>query len=328
MENHVYVAVMTELPAFLDSTRPDVPDLAVPRGVTPFFLPQQPVRGRFVRLGPLANTLLTRHDHPEPVRNLLGQALALAAALATALKFSGSFSLQAKGDGPVSMLLVDCTDSGALRGYARVNEEKFLSLPLDEPVTARMLLGDGYLAFTVEQGVDREPQQGIVALDGNSLAEMAEHYFATSEQLHCQVHLAAGDAGPGWRASALILERIAGAGGIDPELPQAEQTEAWRTACILADTITDAELLDDMLLPERLLYRLFHGEGVAVDKPRSLAYGCRCSRARLADILEGFPPDDLDHMAIDGDIVMTCEFCNFDFRFPRETVTGKETSAP
>jgi molecular chaperone Hsp33 len=319
---------MTELPAFLDSTRPDVPDLAVPRGITPFFLPQKPVRGRFVRLGPLANTLLDRHNHPEPVKILLGQALALAASLASALKFSGSFSLQAKGDGPVSMLVVDCTDAGALRGYARVNLETLAQLPTDIAITARMLLGNGYLAFTVAQGADREPQQGIVALAGDSLAAMAEHYFETSEQLACRVHLAAGNTTNGWRASALILERIAGAGGIDPEISPADQEEAWRTACILADTIRQAELLDDSLLPERILYRLFHGEGVAVDKPRSLAYGCRCSRARLADILEGFPRDDLDHMTVGGDIVMTCEFCNFDFHFLRETVTGKEIFGP
>ena len=81
-------------------------------------------------------------------------------------------------------------------------------------------------------------------------------------------------------------------------------------------TLTDAELLDDALPPERLLYRLFHSEGVATDRARALSYGCRCSRARLVGILEGFPPDDLDHMAVDGDIVMTCEFCNYDFRFP------------
>jgi molecular chaperone Hsp33 len=319
---------MSDLPAFLDSTRPDVPDLAVPRGITPFYLPQKPVRGRFIRLGPLANTLLARHDHPEPVSILLGQALALTASLASALKFSGSFSLQAKGDGPVSMLVVDCTDAGALRGYARVNLETLALLPPDTEITARMLLGDGYLAFTVAQGPDREPQQGIVALAGDTLAAMAEHYFETSEQLACRVHLAAGDSANGWRASALILERVASAGGIDPEFFLPDQEEAWRTACILADTITAAELLDDSLLPERILYRLFHGEGVAVDKPRSLAYGCRCSRARLADILEGFSPADLDHMAIDGDIVMTCEFCNFDFCFPRATVTGKESFAP
>ncbi len=308
--------------------RPDVPDLAVSRGITPFFLPNQPVRGRLIRLGPLANTLLTRHDHPEPVRKLLGEALALAASLAAALKFSGSFSLQAKGDGPVSMLIADCTDIGALRGYARLNAEKFAALEAssepDEPITARQLLGNGYLAFTVDQGADREPQQGIVTLEGNTLADMAAHYFTTSEQLACQVHLAAAETPAGWRAAALILERIAGAGGIDPELSASEQEEAWRTACILADTITDAELLDDALLPDRVLYRLFHGEGVAVDRPRPLAYGCRCSRARLATILEGFSHDDLDHMTIGGDIVMTCEFCNFDFRFPRETVNGKE----
>ncbi len=314
---------MSNLPAFLDTNRPDVPDLVVPRGVTPFYLPRRPVRGRLIRLGPLAHTLLTRHDHPLPVRRLLGEALALAAALASALKFSGSFSLQAKGDGPVSMLLADCTDIGGLRGYARLNAEGFAALPADEPVTARRLLGDGYLAFTVNQGPEREPHQGIVTLEGETLAAMAAHYFATSEQLATQVHLAAGATPGGWRASALVLERIAGTGGVDPELSAEIQAESWRTACILADTITDAELLDDTLSPERVLYRLLHGEGVAVDRPRSLAYGCRCSRARLADILEGFPQDDLDHMAIGGDIVMTCEFCNFDFRFPRDTVTGR-----
>lgn len=310
---------MTDLPAFLDSNRPDVPDLAVPRGITPFFIPSQPVRGRLIRLGPLANTLLTRHDHSAPVRVLLGQTLALAAALASALKFSGSFSLQAKGDGPVSMLIADCTDGGALRGYARVDKDA--DIPAD--AMARQLLGDGYLAFTVDQGMNREPQQGIVALEGETLAQMAESYFTTSEQLPCKVYLAAGDTSQGWRAAALVVERIAGAGGVAPQISAEEQEEVWRTACILADTVTTEELLDDSLTPERLLYRLFHGEGVAVDRPRALAYGCRCSRARLGNILEGFSPDDLDHMTVDGDIVMNCEFCNFAFRFPRETVNGR-----
>ena len=89
--------------------------------------------------------------------------------------------------------------------------------------------------------------------------------------------------------------------------------------------MTKSELLDDALLPDRLLYRLFHSEGVALDLPRALAYGCRCSRARLSGILEGFPAEDLDHMAVSGDIVMTCEFCNYDFRFVRDEVQG---SAP
>jgi molecular chaperone Hsp33 len=310
---------MTDLPAFLDSTRPQVPDLSVPRGVTPFYLPDQPVRGRVIRLGPLAATLLSRHEHAPPVRALLGQALALAAALASALKFNGSFSIQARGDGPVPMLIVDCTEAGALRGYVRVTDEAVI--PAD--ANAGQLLGKGYLAFTVDQGMDRDPQQGIVALEGESLAQMAEHYFSTSEQLPAKIFLAAAETPSGWRAAALVLERVAGAGGISPEMSAELQDEAWRTACILADTLTQEELLDDTLPPERLLYRLFHGEGVAVGRPRPLSFGCRCSRARLGGILEGFTHDDLDHMAVDGDIVMTCEFCNFDFRFPRDSVNGR-----
>lgn len=315
---------MPDTPAFLDPHRPAVPDIVVPRGVVPFFLPRRPVRGRLIRLGPLADALLTRHDNPAPVTALTGQALALAAALASALKFRGSFSLQAKGDGPVPMLLADCTSEGALRGYARFDAEKLAALPAsDAGRGADRLLGGGYLAFTVDQGPEQHRHQGIVAIEGASLAEMALHYFQTSEQLRCHIQLACARTDAGWRAGALILEKIAGAGGVDPGLTAAEQEESWRTAQMLAATLTDAELLEDALAPERLLYRLFHQEGVAADRARALAYGCRCSRAKLAGILEGFPEDDLDHMAAGGDIVMTCEFCNFDFRFPRAEIHGK-----
>ncbi len=312
-------SIMVELPAFLDSTRPKVPDLSVPRGVTPFYLPARPIRGRLVRLGPLAATLLSRHRHPAPVRALLGQALALAAGLSTALKFNGSFSIQIRGDGPVPMLVVDCTEDGALRGYVRVSE----GAQFPDDAVARQLLGDGYIAFTVDHGLDREPSQGIVAIAGRTLAEMADYYFSTSEQLPVRLFLAAAETASGWRASALVLERVAGAGGVGPELSAAEQEETWHTACLLSETITMDELLDDALSPERLLYRLFHGEGVAVSRPRALSFGCRCSRQRLGGILEGFNQDDLDHMAVEGQIVMTCEFCNFDFRFARDDVAGR-----
>jgi molecular chaperone Hsp33 len=315
---------MTPTPAFLDSTRPDVPDIVVPRGVTPFYLPGKPVRGRLVRLGALADALLTRHENHPAVTALSGQALALAAALSTALKFRGSFSLQAKGDGAVPMLLADCTETGALRGYARANPEKLEALlALGTAPTTRDLLGNGYLAFTVDAGGERERHQGIVAIEGDTLADMALHYFETSEQLRCFVHLGSGQTENGWRAGALILERVAGEGGIDPTLDDAAQDEAWRTATALAATLKDTELLDDALPAERLLYNLFGLEGVAVDRNRALAYGCRCSRARLSGILEGFSIDDLDHMVVDGNIVMTCEFCNLDFRFGREEVKGQ-----
>ena len=314
---------MTATPAFLDAARPDVPDIVVPRGITPFHLPGQPVRGRLVRLGPLADALLTRHDNHPVVTALAGQALALAAALATALKFRGSFSLQAKGDGAVPMLLADCTEAGALRGYARAEPDKLAALLASDPAPdAAALLGQGYLAFTVDQGGDRERHQGIVAINGATLGEMALHYFETSEQLQCALRLACVHTPAGWRAAALILERVAAEGGIDAA-GTAEADEAWRTATALALTLTDFELLDDALPSEQLIWRLFSSEGVAADRPRALAFGCRCSRSRLSAILEGFPQEDLDHMTVAGDIVMTCEFCNLAFHFGRGEVGGR-----
>ena len=286
-------------------------------------MPRRPVRGRLVRLGPLADALLTRHENAEVVTALAGQALALVAALASALKFRGSFSLQAKGDGAVPMLLADCTEAGALRGYARADADKLAALLAADPdPDAGSLLGEGYLAFTVDQGGDSERYQGIVQIEGETLSEMALHYFETSEQLACEVRLASARTPDGWRAAALILERVAGSGGLDPAMDQEAQDESWRTARALAATLTDHELLDDSLPAETLIWRLFSGEGVVVDRPRALAYGCRCSRQHLSGLLEGFSTDDLDHMAVSGDIVMTCEFCNLDFRFARDNVRG------
>lgn len=321
-----YGVAMSDTPAFLDRDRPPVPDIVVPRGLLGFYLPRRPVRGRLIRLGPLAEALLARHHVPDLVNALTGQALALTAGLAAALKFQGSFSLQVRGDGPISMLLADCTDAGALRGYAGLRQDRLAALLAEEPApSAGQLLGKGHLAFTVDQGPETDRHQGIVSIEGESLAAMALHYFRASEQLRCHVHLACARTPAGWRAGALILERVAGQGGVDPDLLPEELDEAWETAVTLAGTLTDGELLDDALAPERLLHRLFHTEGVATDRARALSYGCRCSRARLAGILEGFGTDDLDHMTVDGAITMTCEFCNHDFRFARADMRGRDT---
>lgn len=315
---------MADAPAFLDSLRPDVPDVVVPRAVVPFFLPRRPVRGRLVRLGPLAEALLARHPHHPVVAGLAGQALALVAGLAGARKFRGSFSLQVKGDGPVPLLLADCTDAGALRFYVRTDAKRLAALLEADPApSAATLLGQGYLAFTMDPGGHAHRHQGIVTISGESLEEMALAYFRESVQLAGFVRLAAAPGPGGWRAGALILERVAAAGGTEVPLDSDEATEAWRTATALATTLADSELLDDDLAPERLLYRLFHTEGIVADRPRALAYGCRCTRARLSDILERFSAEDLDDMTIDGAIIMTCEFCNLAFRFPRAELAGR-----
>ncbi len=305
-------------PLFGPSGRPPVPDVVVPRGILPFHLDQRPVRGRLVRLGALAETLLGRHDYEPDIARLAGEAMALTAGLAAALKFQGSFSLQAKGDGPVSMLLADCTHAGAIRGYAKVDPEALRKL---ETPNAADLLGNGYLAFTCDQGPDMDRYQGIVAIAGDDLTTMTNEYFRNSEQLDTFLKLSCGKTAEGWRASALLLERVAGAGGLETARDPEEQEDAWRTAVTLARTLTDDELLDDGLSPERLLHRLFHAEGLQLGRPKPLSYGCRCSRDKLLGVLEGFSMDDLDHMAIDGTITMTCEFCNFDFQFERNALS-------
>lgn len=320
---------MDAAPASDHDDRPPVPELTVFPGIQPFHLQGAPVRGRLVRLGPLTEAIVGRHAHALPVAALLSEALALTAGLAAALKFEGSFQLQAKGDGPVPLLLADCTEAGALRGYVREDAERIASLDLP---SAGRLLGKGYLAFTCDPGPERERYQGIVSIEGETLADMTHHYFETSEQLRCIVRLASARTSQGWRASALILEKIPQAGGtdgaspLDPHAAQAAQ-DAWEAVLALAATATDAELLDESEPPSRLLDRLFRLEGALLDRPRPVSFGCRCTRSRLSSILEGFPADDLDHMVVEGgSIVMTCEFCNHDFRFERSAFTGRTPS--
>ena len=308
------------IPDFLNADRPPVPDLVMPTAIQPFHLAGRPVRGRLIRLGALAEALLSRHDYAPPVARLVGEALALTAGLAAALKYKGSFSLQAKGDSVVPMLLADCTDDGQLRGQARVEHEALAKLmEVDHDPPAAGLLGKGYIAFTCDQGPEMERYQGIVAMDGITLAAMTQSYFRTSEQLRAHVRLACGRTDSGWRASALILERVAADGGLD-ETSAEEADDAWNTALALAGTLKDSELLDDALPGPRLLHLMFGAEGLRLDQARALSYGCRCSRARLSGVLAGFSDDDLDEMTQAGAITMTCEFCNYDFRFAREDV--------
>jgi molecular chaperone Hsp33 len=194
-------------PVGAEDDRPPVPRLTVDAAVQPFWLRAAPARGRLVRLGPLADAILSRHaDNPDIVNRILAEALALTAALATALKYEGSFSLQARGDGAVPMLLADCTHDGALRGYARFDADKLAGVG-DTPSAAR-LLGAGYLAFTCDQGPDMDRYQGIVPLEGASLAEITHAYFRASEQTETAVRLFAAHTPAGWRSGALLLRRL------------------------------------------------------------------------------------------------------------------------
>jgi molecular chaperone Hsp33 len=281
----------------------------------PFQLERTALRGRVVRLGALVDRVLTRHDYPEPVGRLLGELLVLAATLAGALKFNGTFSLQIRSDGPVSLMLADCTNDGAMRGYARYDDAGVAEAPGTD---AGALLGNGQLAFTVDQNQSGQAYQGIVELSGTTLTDCMQTYFRQSEQLRTGLKIAvdrveAGDAAR-WRAGGIMIQRLADEGA---DAWSGEQLDDdWLRTMLLLGTATDAELVDPHLPPERLLLQLFHEEGVRVFTPLELRFGCRCSRERVETMLRRFPEHELDDMKDDdGDVVVTCQFCNVDFRF-------------
>lgn len=288
--------------------------------VLPFQIDAQGLRGRLVRLGGALDAILTRHDYPTPVAQLLGEALVLAAALAATLKYDGVFTLQTKGDGPVSMMVADVTTAGAMRGYAQVDRAKLkaaLERPgpsvADDPVPR--LLGAGYLAFTVDQGADTERYQGIVELTGATLSDCMHHYFRQSEQFQAAINLAVGQVEIGgarqWRGGAVMIQRLPDAQG--PDMHGAdldENEEGWRNAMAMMASSTRRELLDAALAPEALLFRLFHESGVRVYREKHVKDSCRCSHERVVGMLRGLPRDDLSELKVDGKFVVTCEFCN------------------
>jgi len=283
----------------------------------PFQLGAGAVRGRLVRLGPAFDKMVGGHDYPPAVAGLLGQAMALAAALAGALKFEGIFTVQAQGNGPVALLLADVTSSGHLRGYARFNADR---LPTDGSTSIEQLLGQGHLAFTIDQGPKTDRYQGIVDLVGPTLADSARLYFKQSEQLDTDVHLASALQPDGtWRTAALMVSRMPADITGGPILTADEFQDTWLRTTLLMSTLSDGELLDETLEPEKLLWRLFHQEQVLVYDSKPLIAQCRCSRPRIASTLRSFPRHEIEELADDdGLVVITCEFCQTSYSFNQQ----------
>jgi len=287
--------------------------------ILPFQAEHAEVSGRLVKLGPTVDTILSRHAYPEAVSQLLGEAVALTALLGAALKFEGKFILQASTDGPVDLLVADYQVPGGLRGYARFSPERLAALPPDG-----RLLGDGHLAMTIDRGLETERYQGVVPLEGDNLTEAADTYFRQSEQLPTFIKLAvarhyrAGSAGVRpwtWRAGGLLVQKLTREGGRSVGREAAFAEEDWTRAKALAETVEDHELLDPMLPPDRLLYRLFHEEQVRAYRAVPLESYCSCSKARVEELLRRFSAEDLADMVVDGEVWVTCEFCNSRYRF-------------
>ena len=306
-----------------EAAAPTRDDLVLPFEVRPLG-----VRGRLVRLGPAVDDILHRHDYPPAVSALLAEAVSLTAILGAALKFDGKFILQTKTDGPVDMLVADYVSPGKIRGYARFDKAKVAAIA--QPTQAD-LLGNGYLAMTVDQGPDMERYQGIVPLHGDDLTAAAHSYFEKSEQIPTRLRMAAGPLlqrgakAESWRAGAVMVQHLPREGGSSPiaahsgdapeghDLPPAEHDD-WVKARLLLDTVEAHELLDPQLTAEELLYRLYHEDGVTGYEAQPLERYCSCSRDGIVSMLSRFPDEDRADMIEDGMITVTCEFCSTAYR--------------
>jgi molecular chaperone Hsp33 len=295
------------------------PDQAFGDFVQPFQIEAPGLRGRLVRLGAAVDAVIGPHAYPPVVETLVGETMALAAVLASGLKYDGIFTLQMQGDGPVGLIMVDITSDGDMRGYARFDSDRLdASTPAADASVPR-LLGAGVMSFTVDQGPDTDRYQGVTALEGATLSECAHAYFRQSEQVETAIRLCvtgAADADGGRRAAAIMLQRLPKYGPLDPDAE-----EDWRRAVILMSSATPAELLEPRLSVNQILYRLFHEDGVRVFRRRALRHRCRCSRDKVEAILQSFPAAEIREMAEEaGRITVTCEFCKTVYAFAESDV--------
>jgi molecular chaperone Hsp33 len=298
--------------------------------VLPFEVKPLGIRGRVVRLGSVVDDILSRHDYPAPVSGMVAQSVALSALLGSTLKFQGKFILQTKTEGPVNMLVADFVSPNGVRGVARYNKVSVAELGASPTEIA--LLGDGYLAMTVDQGAEMDRYQGIVPLGQGTLTDAAHTYFAQSEQIPTRLHLAAGplqvkgDKAAHWRAGAILIQHLPREGGISRtpvssgDVPEGLEEEVqehddWVKARMLLDTVEAHELLDPSLTAEELLYRLYHEDGVTVYPPLNLQRHCTCSKETVGDMLRNFPEQDRTDMIEDGAIKVVCEFCSTPYVF-------------
>ncbi|MEE2662306.1 MAG: Hsp33 family molecular chaperone HslO [Pseudomonadota bacterium] len=293
-----------------------------PRGenfVQPFQLENGVARGRLARLGSAAEGVLSAREYPAGVAFLLAEVMALSALVIGLFKFDGVLSLQAKGDGPVSLILVDLTSEGGLRGFAQFDPQ-ISAVTLDtlcvDPVPH--LLGKGYLAFTIDQGPNTDRYQGIVELAGKTISDCAHHYFRESDQLEVAVNIRAEKtASHRWRSGGLLMQKIPPDGRPleSGESDNTEFQENWRRARVFANNVRGEELLDDGLHPHDLLMRLFERDGVRVFDPLFLENRCRCSNKRVEMMLKSFPKEEIEVLRVDGVVTIKCEFCGVDYKF-------------
>ena len=269
-----------------------------------FALPRLNVRGAAVRLTDGFQQILSHQPYPPSVRTWLGEALCAATLLITGLKFQGRLSVQLQGGAELALLYVECSSNGDCRGIARIAEG---ASPQEFEVATR----GAAMAVTLEP-LQGERYQGIVELQGATLAECFENYFARSEQLPTRMLLCADDA----QAAGLMVQKLPESGGIG-----SIDRDGWNRCEHLVSTVDPGEMLS--ISSEQLLHRLFHQEERFDRTPLPLHIRCRCSRDKVSDVLRRLGRDEAIAAAREpGGAQITCEFCGKVYRFDAIEIEG------
>lgn len=253
------------------------------------------VRGEMVHLDATWRAVLERRDYPPVLRDMLGELMAAAALLSATLKFSGSLLLQIQGDGPVKLLVVECNSDLSMRAMAHWEGEL-------TPATLPQLVGAGRFAIIIDPKQGRQSYQGIVELEGDSVAAVLENYMRRSEQLDTRLWLAADEQ----QAAGMLLQKLPEERGSDPD--------AWPRALHLAGTVKRRELLN--LSAGEVIRRLFHEEDIRLFEGAPLHFHCSCSRERVANMMLMLGYDEVRSILDEyGTMDVDCEFCNRHYTF-------------
>ena len=276
-----------------------------------FIFEDEPIRGEIVHLDATWRAVLERHEYPPEIANALGELMASAALLAATLKFDGAVIMQIQGNGPVQLMVAECTAEHTLRATARWEGEL-------EGQSFPGMIGSGRFVISLVPPDGGQPYQGIVELAGQSIAECLEHYMQRSEQLDTRLWLAAGKD----RASGMLLQRL-------PERAERD-ADSWNRAVKLAETLKSEELL--ALSPRDLLHRLYHEETLRLFDPRIVSFRCSCSAERVGGMLRMMGHDEVSAIIDErGSVEVKCEFCNRKYSYDRvdaEQLFASSNTAP
>lgn len=259
------------------------------------------VRGVVVGLESSYQSAVEHGDYPDEIRHLLGEMLSAVVLLSSNLKIEGRLSLQVQGDSGLRVLMAECNHKGEVRAVARFDDDQVKHADRFD-----QRFDNGRMAITMEPEKGQR-YQGIVSLEGASLAECIEGYFAQSEQLPTRIQLAVN----GSRTAGMMLQVLPAAGTADQD---------WQHIVMLADTLTSSELLD--LDNETLLFRLFHQEQARVTDPDEIRFFCDCTRQRSAGALQMMTEEELLELAVEqgGVVATTCHFCNKVYPFDTQDI--------